>query len=69
MRDSLIFTALADPIRRDLLLHLANDSPKTATQLAADYPITRQALTSRSNFQKYRLAQCQLFLFPRQAFA
>lgn len=39
-----IFVALADPTRRHLLIHLAEGSPKTATQLAAEYPITRQAI-------------------------
>lgn len=37
----LVFDALADPVRRSLLLQLAEHSPKTATQLAVDYPITR----------------------------
>ena len=37
-----IFAALADPTRRDLLVNLAENSPKTATQLAEEYPITRQ---------------------------
>lgn len=40
----LIFAALADPTRRDLVSHLASHSPKTATQLAAVYPITRQGI-------------------------
>ncbi|MCC7209050.1 MAG: winged helix-turn-helix transcriptional regulator [Anaerolineae bacterium] len=39
-----VFAALADPMRRDLLMHLAEHSPKTATQLAEDYPITRQGI-------------------------
>lgn len=42
--DTPIFAALADPTRRQLLTHLAESSPKTATQLAAAYPITRQAI-------------------------
>src|SRR5215472_17140859 len=42
--DARIFAALADPTRRDLLMNLAENSPKTATQLAEDYPITRQAI-------------------------
>jgi len=42
--DSPIFTALADPIRRSLLANLAENSPKTATQLAQEYPITRQGI-------------------------
>jgi DNA-binding transcriptional ArsR family regulator len=39
-----LFDALADPIRRGLLVNLAEHSPKTATQLAEDYPITRQGI-------------------------
>ena len=39
-----IFTALADPMRRKLLVNLAENSPKTATQLAKEYPITRQGI-------------------------
>ena len=39
-----IFAALADPLRRSLLVNLAENSPKTATQLAREYPITRQGI-------------------------
>ena len=39
-----IFAALADPIRRSLLANLAQDSPRTASQLALQYPITRQGI-------------------------
>lgn len=39
-----LFAALADPIRRGLLENLAEHSPRTATQLAEDYPITRQGI-------------------------
>ena len=39
-----IFVALADPMRRSLLVNLAEYSPKTATQLAQEYPITRQGI-------------------------
>ncbi len=42
--DAPIFTALADPVRRSLLLNLAENSPRTATQLAEEYPITRQGI-------------------------
>lgn len=42
--ETLLFAALADPTRRQLLATLAASSPKTATQLAAEYPITRQAI-------------------------
>jgi DNA-binding transcriptional ArsR family regulator len=39
-----VFAALADPMRRKLLVKLAETSPKTATQLAQEYPITRQGI-------------------------
>jgi DNA-binding transcriptional ArsR family regulator len=39
-----IFSALAEPMRRALLLKLAESSPSTATQLARDYAITRQGI-------------------------
>ena len=42
--DAPIFAALADPRRRELLVNLAENSPKTATQLAREYPITRQGI-------------------------
>lgn len=42
--DTPIFAALADPVRRSLLVNLAENSPKTATQLAREYPITRQGI-------------------------
>jgi DNA-binding transcriptional ArsR family regulator len=44
LTDAPIFAALADPMRRSLLINLAESSPRTATQLAADYPITRQGI-------------------------
>lgn len=43
-KDMPVFAALADPMRRSLLVHLAEHSPKTATQLASVYPITRQGI-------------------------
>ena len=39
-----LFAALADPVRRGLLINLAERSPRTATQLAQEYPITRQGI-------------------------
>lgn len=42
--DSPVFSALADPMRRRLLKSLAEHSPRTATQLARDYPISRQGI-------------------------
>lgn len=45
-----VFTALADPTRRKLLLDLAANSPKTATQLAEEYrTITRQGILKHLN--------------------
>jgi DNA-binding transcriptional ArsR family regulator len=44
-----IFAALADPMRRSLLVNLADHSPKTATQLAEEYPITRQGILKHLN--------------------
>ena len=47
--DAPIFAALADPIRRSLLVNLAENSPRTATQLAREYPITRQGVLKHLN--------------------
>jgi DNA-binding transcriptional ArsR family regulator len=48
-----IFAALADPMRRTLLLNLAEHSPKTATQLAEEYhEITRQGILKHLNVLK-----------------
>lgn len=44
-----VFAALADPTRRDLLEKLAENSPRTATQLAREYPITRQGILKHLN--------------------
>ncbi len=49
MTDAPIFHALADPMRRNLLFNLAENSPKTATQLAEEYPITRQGILKHLN--------------------
>lgn len=43
-QQQLVFAALADPVRRKLLVKLAETSPRTATQLAEEYPITRQGI-------------------------
>ncbi|HEX5292794.1 MAG TPA: metalloregulator ArsR/SmtB family transcription factor [Streptosporangiaceae bacterium] len=40
-----VLIALADPIRRRILDTLAADGPATATRLAADLPVSRQAVT------------------------
>lgn len=39
-----VFAALADATRRRLLTTLAQSSPKTATQLAHEFPISRQGI-------------------------
>lgn len=39
-----VFVALADPTRRSILATLATDGPSTATDLADQLPITRQAI-------------------------
>jgi DNA-binding transcriptional ArsR family regulator len=39
-----VFAALADPSRRAILAALAAAGPATATDLAAQLPITRQAI-------------------------
>jgi DNA-binding transcriptional ArsR family regulator len=39
-----VFATLADPTRRAILAALASRGPATATELAADLPITRQAI-------------------------
>jgi DNA-binding transcriptional ArsR family regulator len=44
LMDARLFAALGDPTRLDLLVNLAENSPKTATELAEDYPITRQGI-------------------------
>lgn len=44
MRGDEVFTALADPTRREVVWALARHGPCTATQLSAGMPITRQAV-------------------------
>ena len=39
-----VFAALSDATRRQLLTRLADGGPATATQLAAELPISRQAV-------------------------
>jgi DNA-binding transcriptional ArsR family regulator len=39
-----VFEALADPTRRAVLRDVAERGPVTATELAADLPVTRQAI-------------------------
>jgi ArsR family transcriptional regulator, cadmium/lead-responsive transcriptional repressor len=40
-----VFAALADPTRRHLVRHLAESGEATATELAGDLPISRQAVS------------------------
>lgn len=49
VKDVTIFAALADPTRRDLLVNIARDGPKTATQLAKEYPISRPGIIKHLN--------------------
>jgi len=39
-----LFGALADPTRRAIFQRMMHDGPQTATTLAADSPLTRQAV-------------------------
>lgn len=39
-----LFGVLADPTRRAVLERLVHGGPDTATRLAADFPLTRQAI-------------------------
>ena len=43
-RAGAVFVALADPTRRTLFAALAEHPAATATELAAEFPITRQAV-------------------------
>jgi DNA-binding transcriptional ArsR family regulator len=47
--DERVFSALADTTRRQLLATLAESSPKTASQLAREFPITRQGIMKHLN--------------------
>jgi DNA-binding transcriptional ArsR family regulator len=42
--DGDVFAALADPTRRHLLDRLSAEGPMSATELARDYPVSRQAV-------------------------
>ena len=44
MRSDVVFTALADPTRREIVEALVRSGSGTATELAASMPITRQAV-------------------------
>lgn len=43
--DQAVFSALADPTRRAVLERLTAQGPASATQLALELPISRQAIT------------------------
>ncbi len=43
-RAGAVFDALADPTRRAVLRDVAEQGPRTATELAAELPVTRQAV-------------------------
>jgi ArsR family transcriptional regulator, cadmium/lead-responsive transcriptional repressor len=44
VRAGVVFEALADPTRRAVLRGVAEHGPVTATQLAVELPVTRQAI-------------------------
>ena len=44
-----VFAALADPTRRQLLDRLSADGPMSATALAREYPVSRQAVVKHLN--------------------
>jgi DNA-binding transcriptional ArsR family regulator len=44
-RSDAVFSALADPTRRQVIRALSEQGPATATGLAANLPVTRQAVT------------------------
>ena len=43
-RPGAVFEALADPTRRQVVRRLAESGPATATELAGELPVTRQAV-------------------------
>lgn len=48
-RTDAVFTALADATRRQVIRALSQQGPSTATGLAANLPVTRQAVTKHLN--------------------
>jgi DNA-binding transcriptional ArsR family regulator len=57
-----LFGVLADPTRRRLLERLVHEGPHTATELAADAPVTRQAVVKHLQ----ALAEARLVVPERQ---
>jgi DNA-binding transcriptional ArsR family regulator len=57
-----VFTALSDRTRRVILESLSENGPCTATQLASDLPITRQAVAKHLG----HLARAELVVAHRQ---
>jgi DNA-binding transcriptional ArsR family regulator len=57
-----VFAALSDATRRTLLTRLADGGPATATQLAAELPISRQAVVKHLD----ALREAQLVTSARQ---
>jgi DNA-binding transcriptional ArsR family regulator len=47
-----VFAALADPTRRDVLMRLADEGPKTGTHLAEHYAMSRQGLIKHMRILK-----------------
>lgn len=62
MRPDEVFTALADRTRRVILEALSVHGARTATQLASDLPITRQAVAKHLG----HLARAELVVAQRQ---
>jgi DNA-binding transcriptional ArsR family regulator len=50
--ETTVFAALADPTRRQLLMRLAEDGPRTGTRLAESYAISRQGLIKHMRILK-----------------
>jgi ArsR family transcriptional regulator, cadmium/lead-responsive transcriptional repressor len=57
-----VFAALADPTRRGVLSRLSQQGPLTATELARDVPVTRQAVVKHLS----QLAEAGLVTGERQ---
>lgn len=69
-----VFTALADTTRRRLLTRLAQSGPKTATQLAREFPISRQGIVKQLDLlshaglvQTHRSGRERQYMFDPQS--